>query len=73
MADRVYRPGEKVPEPGIYRVMHYRHRMPHDVTIGEGREFPACRVCGKYVSFTLIRPATDVDDDRDLRPAANDI
>lgn len=68
MQDHVYRPGEKVPEPGIYRVVHYRHRLPHEVTISEPRDFPACRVCGDGVRFTLVRTAITLENDRDLSP-----
>jgi hypothetical protein len=68
MAEQVYKPGEKPPIAGIYQVMHYRHRLYHDVTILEGPVFPACRSCGERVRFRLVRSAEPVESDRDFRP-----
>jgi hypothetical protein len=68
MAEQVYKPGEKPPLAGIYQVMHYRHRLYHEVTILEGHEFPLCRGCGDRVRFRLVRPAEGVEQDRDFRP-----
>lgn len=49
---RAYGPSEPVPDPGIYRVIHYQHRMPHLVTISESQPtFPACRTCQQRVVF----------------------
>src|SRR5262249_26307163 len=49
-----YKPGEVVPESGIYRVLHSRHRPSHESTLKEGEEFPACRECGSDVRFEHV-------------------
>ncbi len=49
---RSYAPGDKVPSPGIYRVVHYQHRLPHLATVAATLEFfPSCRVCKERVRF----------------------
>ena len=68
MAEQVYKPGEKPPLAGIYQVIHYRHRLYHEVTILDGQEFPVCRSCGERVRFRLVRNAAPVEEDRDFRP-----
>jgi hypothetical protein len=50
-----YRPGEVVPESGIYRVMHESHRLMHEATLLEGTRFPLCRQCRHSVRFDLRR------------------
>jgi hypothetical protein len=35
-----YRPGEIVPQSGIYAITHAG--MPHEVTVIKGRRFPTC-------------------------------
>lgn len=50
-----YRPGEVVPESGIYRVMHESHRLMHEATLLEGTRFPLCRQCKHSVRFDLRR------------------
>jgi CheY-like chemotaxis protein len=49
-----YRPGEPVPETGVYRVLHSRHRSPHESTLCEGETFPACKRCGEDVRFEMV-------------------
>jgi hypothetical protein len=66
MAERVYKPGETVPEAGIYRVTHYRHRMPHEVTIVDLETFPACHKCKQEVSFVLLRMTRKLQEDADF-------
>lgn len=56
MADRNYRPGERVPESGIYRVEHGPHRLMHVATLVGRSRFPLCRECGRSVRFCLLRP-----------------
>jgi CheY-like chemotaxis protein len=46
-----YKPGQVVPETGVYRVLHSRHRSPHESTLWEGEKFPACKKCGDDVRF----------------------
>lgn len=50
-----YRPGELVPESGIYRVTHESHRLMHEATLLEGNRFPICRQCRDSVRFELRR------------------
>jgi CheY-like chemotaxis protein len=48
---RKYRPGEIAPFTGVYRVLHLRHRPPHEVILTKGQKFPRCRKCGDAVRF----------------------
>lgn len=52
-----YRPGEVVPETGVYRVLHGRHRSPHESTLREGEIFPPCKKCKDDVRFELALSA----------------
>lgn len=57
-----FKPGEKVPHSGIYRVTHDQaHTEPYEVTAIEGRRFPPCRGC-KGVRFVLAHPAQHIED-----------
>jgi len=40
-----FKPGQIVPESGIYRITHDPQHadMPHEVTVIKGRRFPTCR------------------------------
>jgi len=49
--------GQKIPESGIYRVVHQQHRLPHEVTLLKGELFPRCIKCGDMVEFELIHTA----------------
>ena len=42
---RLYKPGDLVPDSGIYRVKHDNHARPHEVTCVKGEPFPPCREC----------------------------
>ena len=59
--------GEIIPVSGIYRAIHGRHRVAHDVTLLAGEDFPRCAKCGDLVGFELIAEATAAIDDRDFR------
>jgi hypothetical protein len=50
-----YRPGELVPESGIYRVTHESHRLMHEATLLQGNRFPICQQCRDGVRFELRR------------------
>lgn len=53
-----YKPGDKVPQSGIYKVAHDKnHVQEHEVTSIEGEVFPPCNGCGHHPRFTLIRAA----------------
>ena len=52
-----YKPGEKVPKSGIYKVVHDGHEADHEVTAVIGEPFPPCRGCGDKAHFVLVRAA----------------
>jgi hypothetical protein len=52
-----YRTGLKIRESGIYKVIHSKHRLPHEVTLLKGESFPRCSKCGSAVEFKLLRAA----------------
>jgi hypothetical protein len=54
----IYKPGDRVPQSGIYKVVHDpKHAQEHEVTCIEGEIFPPCNGCGQHPRFTLIRGA----------------
>jgi len=56
-----YKPGEKVPKSGIYRVTHDTvHAQPHDVTCIYGKTFPPCHGC-KHPRFQLVHAAQHIE------------
>jgi hypothetical protein len=55
-----FRCGEKILESGIYRVVHHRHRLPHEVTLLRDQLFPRCIKCEESVFFELVRSAPDM-------------
>jgi hypothetical protein len=69
MADEVFLPVQQVPESGVYQVLHYRHRLYHEVTVLRGSSFPHCSECGNNVRFRLIRSAPLVNEDRNFSVA----
>ena len=55
MADQ-YKPGDRVPRSGIYRVIHDPvHCQEHEVTCVRRKKFPTCNDCGGRVRFELAR------------------
>jgi hypothetical protein len=66
MTDAVFQPADPVPESGVYRVQHYRHRLYHEVTILRDAAFPRCSECGSNVRFRLVRTAPPIDMDRNF-------
>ena len=69
-AEQVYKPGDEVPESGVYNVIHDRHRPTHAATVLKGERFPVCARCGPLVQFVLDRPATPIADDSDFQQKA---
>ena len=68
---RRFVPGEIAPYSAVYRVLHAKHRAPHEVTLLEGQKFPPCRQCGDDARFELVvtsRPAA-AQDPRNAPPA----
>ncbi|MGH9521692.1 MAG: hypothetical protein ACRD3E_04080 [Terriglobales bacterium] len=61
-----HRPGERAEATGVYRAVHLRHRMPHEITVLEGEIFPLCKRCGEHVRFELIHAAPRLTGDVDL-------
>jgi len=53
--NRKHRPGDLVPESGVYRVTHDAHRLMHEATLLVGDRFPLCRQCRLSVRFELRR------------------
>ena len=51
----VWKTGALVPRDGIYTVRHSEHRLPREVTLLKGAEFPRCAGCDSVVFFKLKR------------------
>lgn len=64
IVERRFRPGEVAPESGVYKVVHRRHRAPHNVLALAGMRFPKCRDCGEAVRFQIVHPAQSWDTPR---------
>ena len=56
-----HRTGQDVPESGIYRVTHAEHRLPHEVTLLKGAQFPRCSKCKNAVRFVAVSLAPRLD------------
>jgi hypothetical protein len=54
-----FRCGDRIPESGIYLVLHSNHRLPHEVTLLRDQLFPKCAKCEDSVYFELVRSASD--------------
>jgi len=55
---KTFKTGEVVPQSGIYKVTHRKHRLPHEVTLLRAASFPPCSKCGFNVTFKLLRGVT---------------
>jgi hypothetical protein len=53
-----FKTGQVVPQSGIYSVVHFEHRLPHEVTLLRAETFPPCSKCGVNVKFKLLRGVT---------------
>ena len=51
----IWKTGALVPLSGIYSVWHSEHRLPREVTLLKGAEFPRCAGCESAVTFRLKR------------------
>jgi hypothetical protein len=67
MQEDSYRPGQKVPESGVYKVCHELHRPQHEATLVAGDLFPECQQCETAVRFQLLRAARFINSDHDFR------
>lgn len=54
-----WKTGALVPRSGIYSVRHSEHRLPQEVTLLQGEEFPRCAGCESAVFFRLRRELPD--------------
>lgn len=50
-----FKPGEVVPENGIYRAEHKSHGLMHTVTLPAHSLFPCCKECGNAVTYDFVR------------------
>ena len=57
---RTYETGAIIPVTGIYLVMHFAHRLPHEVIAIKGHRFPKCQKCSDAVRFELLHRAADL-------------
>lgn len=63
-----FKPGDKVPNSGIYEVTHDRvHRRVHEVTCIAHSTFPPCNHCGDHPRFKLVRKAIHINVDDDFQ------
>lgn len=63
----LFRPGDPVPESGIYEVIHDSdHRQAHDAVMIMGNRFPSCEVCNERVRFRIVRTAPYIFQDEDF-------
>jgi hypothetical protein len=53
-AQQFYRPGDPVPETGVYSAVHDAHRPVHEVVLRKDDIFPMCGKCGEAVRFELV-------------------
>jgi len=63
-----YKPGQKVPRSGIYKVNHdgRRHLDSHEVTAVKGEPFPPCQ-CGQGLTYSLVRAARHLNEHPSLK------
>ncbi len=66
MAEKEFRPGERIPGSGVYLVVHREHRPTHEATLVTGKPFPVCARCGAGVRFRLLRNASSIEQDPDF-------
>lgn len=59
-------PGAVAPRSGVYRVLHYAHRIPHLVTVSAGTVLPECKRCGDRVRFVPMIAADPINLDADF-------
>jgi len=63
-----YKPGEKVPFSGIYKVIHDKnHVKEHEVTCTYGEPFPPCNHCGEHPRFILVKAAIHIHWDENFK------
>jgi hypothetical protein len=50
----LFKPLDLVPESGVYRVHHLKHRASHEAILLRGGLFPECNKCGSAVHFESV-------------------
>jgi hypothetical protein len=64
----VYKPGDWVPQSGIYDVIHDKnHHQKHQVTCIEHKRFPPCRSCGREAEFRLVEATIHIEDHQSFK------
>lgn len=56
MSTQQYKPGQTVPQSGLYKVNHGGTHPEHEVTAVKGEPFPPSRE-GHGITYTLVRAA----------------
>ena len=69
--------GARVPASGIYHVIHDKldgddHAQTHTVIAKSGGSFPACRGCGRLVTFRLYQQEEFIDDNEHFTGVTGD-
>ena len=65
--NKIFLPGQTVPETGIYEVIHDRaHRTAHEAVMHREDLFPVCDQCDTRVRFRLVRTAPYIFEDEDF-------
>lgn len=63
-----FKPGNRIPRSGVYRVRHGRRHTPaHEVTIVYGLVFPTCIHCVDEVRFVLVKSGQNIDSNPNFR------
>lgn len=66
-SETMFRAGQSVEIKGIYRVIHYAHRLPHETAVLALKKFPSCKHCGDRVRFQLVRSVGELLRDYDFQ------
>ena len=63
----IFKPGDKVENSGIYKVIHDpAHTQNHEVTCIAHKTFPPCRDC-RHPRFELVRKAIHIEVDDNFK------
>ena len=65
---RQFRPGDKVPDTGIYEAHHADGEELNSNVHLRGETFPPCSGCGEEVRYFLARKAPYIFSDEDFQP-----
>jgi hypothetical protein len=67
--ERTYRPGDKVPNTGIYGVYHFDHQPEvGSLALITDQTFPECAACRDAVLYQLEHAAPHILEDEDFHP-----